>query len=164
MNDDYLEKRVEQISRLATGMVQAGVQGVILPAGGHAVYIDMNKFFTGTEMKIGDFGGVGFVIELIRLYGIRCCESGPFMFEWDQKSDEQRAGILNLVRCTIGFHKQFNFFRFAIPRNMYAEEHINYTISAVADLYKHREMIPKVCFLKHLVFTLPRYSSHEGQS
>jgi len=66
---------------------------VVLPPGGHAVYLDMNRFFAGLEdsegndiMKLEDFGGVGLTIELIRRYGIRACELGPFAFEWDQKS------------------------------------------------------------------------------
>ena len=48
-----------------------------------AVYIDMDKFFDGIDMKIDDFGGVGFTIELLKHYGIRACELGPFAFEWD---------------------------------------------------------------------------------
>ncbi|KAH3757235.1 beta-eliminating lyase [Pelomyxa schiedti] len=128
---NYLRRRVLQVRYLAEGLVAAGVQGVVLPPGGHAVYLDMTEFFEGTPMKIDDFGGVGFVIEMIRLYGIRVCELGPFAFEWDQKTPVQRQGILNLVR-------------FAVPRNMYNDDHLKYTIAASAQLYKHREKIPKV--------------------
>jgi len=102
-----------------------------MPPGGHAVYLDMTDFFQGTSMKIDDFGGVGFCIEMIRLYGIRPCELGPFAFEWDQKNEEQRKGILNLVR-------------FAVPRNTYNDEHIAYTVAATAELQKHADKIPKV--------------------
>lgn len=44
---------------------------MVLPAGGHAVYIDMDAFFHDVPMKPGDFGGVGFCIELLHHYGIR---------------------------------------------------------------------------------------------
>jgi tryptophanase len=91
----------------------------------------MDRFFEGTDMKIDDFGGVGFTIELLKHYGIRACELGPFAFEWDQRTEEQRKGILNLVR-------------FAIPRNAYGKEHIDYTVAAVSELYRNRDRIPRV--------------------
>jgi len=128
---EYMDARCLQVRKLAVDMVKAGVKGVVMPPGGHAVYLDMTDFFKGTSMKIDDFGGVGFVIEMIRLYGIRPCELGPFAFEWDQKNDEQRKGILNLVR-------------FAVPRNTYNDEHIDYTVAATAELQKHADKIPKV--------------------
>ena len=128
---EYMDARCLQVRRLAVDMVRAGVRGVVMPPGGHAVYLDMTDFFHGTPMKIDDFGGVGFCIEMIRLYGIRPCELGPFAFEWDQKTDEQRKGILNLVR-------------FAVPRNTYNDEHIAYTVAAVAELQRHAALIPKV--------------------
>jgi len=128
---EYMDARCLQVRKLAVDMVKSGVKGVVMPPGGHAVYLDMTDFFKGTSMKIDDFGGVGFVIEMIRLYGIRPCELGPFAFEWDQKNEEQRKGILNLVR-------------FAVPRNTYNDEHIAYTVAATAELQKHADKIPKV--------------------
>ena len=91
----------------------------------------MNKFFKVTNMKVDDFGGVGFTIELLRHYGIRGCELVPFAFEYDKKTPEQRKGILNLVR-------------FAVPRNVYSASHIDYAVAAITELYQHKEKIPKV--------------------
>ena len=130
VDQSYLYNRIGQTRLLARELAKNGVP-VVLPAGGHAIYIDMDRFFEGSDMKIDDFGGVGFTIELLRNYGIRACELGPFAFEWDQKNEEQRKGILNLVR-------------FAIPRNAYSREHIDYTVAAVTELYKNRDKIPKV--------------------
>ncbi|MFW5712416.1 MAG: tryptophanase [Spirochaetia bacterium] len=130
VDQSYLYNRIGQTRLLASELAKAGVP-VVLPAGGHAIYLDMDRFFEGSDMKIDDFGGVGFTIELLRNYGIRACELGPFAFEWDQKNEEQRKGILNLVR-------------FAIPRNAYSREHIDYTVAAVTELYKNRDKIPKV--------------------
>jgi len=104
---------------------------VVLPAGGHAVYINVEEFFKGTSMEIDDFGGVGFTIELLKHYGIRACELGPFAFEWDKKTPEQRNGILNLVR-------------FAVPRNVYDTSHIDYAVAAITELYRNKDKIPKV--------------------
>eukprot|EP01029_Cantina_marsupialis_P030962 TRINITY_DN8666_c0_g1_i1.p1 TRINITY_DN8666_c0_g1~~TRINITY_DN8666_c0_g1_i1.p1 ORF type:complete len:560 (+),score=196.83 TRINITY_DN8666_c0_g1_i1:184-1680(+) len=126
----YLKRRIDQVRVFAEKLARNGVP-VVLPAGGHAIYVNIDKFFEGTEMTTGDFMGVGVSIELVRLYGIRSCELGPFAFEWDQKTEEQRKGILNLLR-------------FAVPRNAYTPDHIDYTVAAVSELYKHRETIPKV--------------------
>ena len=110
-----------------------GTQNAFTFAAGadNAIYINMDKFFEGTDTKIDDFKGVGFTLELIKHYGIRGCELGPFAFEWDQKTEEQRKGILNFVR-------------FAVPRNMYGPEHIDYTVAAITELYKNKDQIPKV--------------------
>ena len=130
VKEQYLRERIRLVREFALKLSQKGVP-VVLPAGGHAVYINVEKFFEGTNMKIDDFGGVGFSIELLKHYGIRACELGPFAFEWDKKTPEQRKGILNLVR-------------FAIPRNVYDSSHINYAVAAIAELYENRENIPKV--------------------
>lgn len=130
MNEDYLYRRTAQAGYLARGFVDNSVP-VVLPPGGHAVYIDTERFFQGTAMKTEDFGGLGFTVELVKHYGIRACELGAFAFEWDQRNEEQRKGILNLIR-------------FAIPRNAYGREHLDYTIAAVAELYRNRDIIPKM--------------------
>ena len=130
VKEPYLNERKTQVREFARKLAINGVP-VILPAGGHAVYINMEKFFEGTDMKIDDFGGVGFTIELLKHYGIRAVELGPFAFEWDKKTPEQRKGILNLVR-------------FAMPRNVYSTSHIDYAVAAITELYKNRDKIPKV--------------------
>ena len=129
VKDAYLNERLGQTRYLARGFAREGVP-VILPAGGHAVYLDVERFFEGTDMQTGDFGGVGISIELIRHFGIRACELGPFAFEYDRKTEEERKGIINVVR-------------FAIPRNAYNKAHFDYTIAAVAELHKHRDTVPK---------------------
>ena len=126
----YLRSRIGLAQYFARKLAENGVP-VILPAAAHAIYIDMDKFFDGTDMKTEDFGGVGFTIELLKHYGIRACELGPFAFEWDQRSEEERKGILNFVR-------------FAIPRNAFSTSDIDYTVAAVVELYNNKEKIPKV--------------------
>lgn len=125
-----LRKRIFLVREFARKLAEKGVP-VILPAGGHAIYLNMDKFFEGIDMKIDDFGGIGFTIELLKHYGIRACELGPFAFEWDKKTLEQRKSIFNLVR-------------FAIPWNAYNISHIDYAVAAITELYNNREKIPKV--------------------
>ncbi len=131
VKEKYLDDRVHQVRYMANKLAEKGVP-VLLPAGGHAVYLNMDEFFRDVpDMKMEDFGGVGLTIELIRHYGIRAVELGPFAFELDKKSKEDQEGVLNLVR-------------FAIPRNAYSQNHIDYTVDAIVELYKNRKLIPKI--------------------
>ena len=70
---NYMNERVAQCNYLAEGFYDAGVKGVVLPAGGHAVYINMDEFFDGKRGH-DTFAGEGFSLELIRRYGIRVSE------------------------------------------------------------------------------------------
>jgi tryptophanase len=130
VNEPYLQNRIGQTHYFARRLTENGIP-VVLPAGGHAVYMDMDRFFRKTPNRPEDFRGIGLIIELIRRYGIRASEVGPFSFEWDLKSEEQRQGILNLVR-------------FAIPRNLYSKEHFDYAVAAVTELHENEHVIPKV--------------------
>ena len=130
VKEPYLRERITQVRDFANKLSQKGVP-VVLPPGGHAIYLNIDKFFEGTDMKIDDFGGVGFTIELLRYYGIRACELGPFAFEWDNKTPKEREGILNFVR-------------FAVPRNVYSANHIDYAVAAITELYQNKNKIPKV--------------------
>ena len=129
-NFNYQEARVKQCEYLAQGFYKAGVKGVILPAGGHGVYINMTEFF---DNKRGHetFAGQGFSIELIRRYGIRTSELGDYSMEYDLKTPEQQEELCNVVR-------------FAVNRSMFNQEHMDYVIAAVKELYEDRESIPNM--------------------
>ena len=129
-NFNYLDERVEQCNYLAEGFYKAGVKGVVLPAGGHGVYINMDTFF---DNKRGHetFAGEGFSLELIRRYGIRVSELGDYSMEYDLKTPEQKEEVCNVVR-------------FAINRSQLSKEHLDYVIAAVKALYEDRENIPNM--------------------
>jgi len=141
----YLDHRLQQTNEFAGALVRAGVP-VVMPPGAHAVYLDMSRFFADRESCFDDFLGVGFTLELLRIYGVRACELGPFAFEWDQKSEEDRKGVLNLVR-------------FAIPRNAYSSEHLSYAAAAVIELFKHRQCIPSVKIVRGANLHLRHFQS-----
>jgi tryptophanase len=129
-NFNYLDERVKQVQYLADGFYKAGVKGVVLPAGGHAVYINMDEFF---DNKRGHekFAGEGFSLEMIRRYGIRVSELGDYSMEYDLKTPEQQAEVCNVVR-------------FAVDRSRLTQEHLDYVIAAVKDIYEDRENIPNM--------------------
>ena len=127
---NYMKERVEQCQYLAEGFYKAGVKGVVLPAGGHAVYINMDEFFDGKRGH-ETFAGEGFSLELIRRYGIRVSELGDYSMEYDLKTPEQQAEVCNVVR-------------FAVDRSRLTREHLDYVIAAVKALYEDRESIPNM--------------------
>ncbi len=129
-NFNYQKARVEQCEYLAQGFYKAGVKGVILPAGGHGVYINMTDFFDGKRGH-ETFAGQGFSVELIRRYGIRVSELGDYSMEYDRKTPEQQAELCNVVR-------------FAVNRSQLSREHLDYVIAAVKALYEDRESIPNM--------------------
>ena len=129
-NFNYQEARVQQCEYLAQGFYKAGVKGVILPAGGHGVYINMTEFFDGKRGH-DTFAGQGFSIELIRRYGIRTSELGDYSMEYDLKTPEQQEELCNVVR-------------FAVNRSQLNQEHMDYVIAAVKALYEDRESIPNM--------------------
>ena len=129
-NFNYLDERVRQCDYLAEGFYKAGVKGVVLPAGGHGVYINMDTFFDGKRGH-ETFAGEGFALELIRRYGIRVAELGDYSMEYDLKTPEQKEEVCNVVR-------------FAINRSQFSKEHLDYVITAVKALYEDRENIPNM--------------------
>lgn len=154
--ESYLRGRIGQVQTFAQKLISNGLS-VVSPPGGHAVYLDMDHFFSDSNRKPDDFAAVGFTLELIKDYGIRACETGPFMWEWDNKTPAQRKNCPNLVR-------------FAVPRHVLFEEHINYTVAAIKNLYCRRHMIPNVVITRGKHMKLRHFSSglktvpvgHEG--
>lgn len=141
---NYLSERIGQAEYLAKGFYDAGIKGVVLPAGGHGVYINMDEFFDGKRGH-ETFAGEGFSLELIRRYGIRVAELGDYSMEYDLKTPEQKEEVVNVVR-------------FAINRSMYSQEHLDYVIAAVKALYEDRESIPNMRIVKG--HTLPMRHFH----
>lgn len=131
---DYLDERVKQCEYLAQGFYKAGVKGVVLPAGGHGVYINMDEFFDNKRAP-ETFAGQGFSVELIRRYGIRTAELGNYSMEYDLKTPEQQKEVANVVR-------------FAINRSQLSKEHLDYVIAAVKALYEDRSTIPNIRIVK----------------
>ena len=127
---EYLKERVDQCEYLAQSFYKNGVKGVVLPAGGHGVYINMDEFFDGKRGH-DSFAGAGFSLELIRRYGIRVSELGDFSMEYDLKTPEQQKEVCNVVR-------------FAVNRSQLSREHLDYVIAAVTELYKDRQSIPNM--------------------
>ena len=130
--EDYIFPRVEQTQYLAVELAKKGVP-VVLPPGGHAVYIDINKMFK--EYSWSDFMGVGLVTELLKKYGIRACELGYMAWELDVYVEKNGKMPERMPP---------NLVRMAIPANVYSKEHMDYVAMAVGELNKNKRSIPAV--------------------
>lgn len=145
IKEPYLRSRITQVQSFAQKLHANGLSPV-LPPGGHAVYLDMGKFFADCNRKPDDFASVGFTLELIKEFGIRACEIGPFMFEWDRATPERRKKIPDFVR-------------FAVPRLVLSQEHVDYTVAAVRSLYERRDGIPNVVITRGKDMRLRHFSA-----
>lgn len=129
--EEYLNYRIGQVKEFGESMHQAGIP-VVLPIGGHAVYLDLNRFFKGTKLSPSDFGGISLTALLLSNYGHRACELGYFAFgSCDPKSHRD-------------IFPEINFVRFAVPRLRYERQDFECAIQAVKALYDNRDSIPPV--------------------
>lgn len=131
VNEKYLSYRILQVQRFGEAMHRHGLP-VLSPAGGHAVYLDVNRFFEGTGMRPEGFGGVSLTALLLAAYGHRACELGYFAFG---SYDARRRRHL---------FPEVNFVRFAVPRLRYEDGDLDSVAESVKALYDEREHIPPV--------------------
>jgi tryptophanase len=120
---DYLHYRISSTAYLGDKLHQMGVP-LMLPIGGHAVYIDAKAFYP--HIPVHQYPGQALACELYLAGGIRCVEIGSVMFgKYDQKKKLIPAPM-ELVRL-------------AIPRRVYTQSHIEYVIEVFEKLIRERK-------------------------
>ena len=138
-DSNYLEYRIKSTAYLGNKLNEMGVP-LIMPVGGHAVYIDAKSFYA--HIPVNQYPGQALVCELYKIGGIRSVEIGSVMFgKYDQNGDLIPAPK-ELVRL-------------AIPRRVYTQSHIEYVIEAFAFLMSDKsdvkgyEIVEEAKFLRH---------------
>jgi tryptophanase len=111
VDEDYLHYRIRSTAYLGEALDRAGIP-VVLPVGGHAVYIDARAFLA--HIPPLEYPGQALAVALYLEGGIRGCEIGTVMFGRQPDGSEQ-PGAMDLVRL-------------AIPRRTYTQSHIDYVI------------------------------------
>ena len=111
VDEDYLRYRIRSTAYLGEALDRAGIP-VVLPVGGHAVYIDARALLA--QIPPLEYPGQALAVALYREGGIRGCEIGTVMFGRRPDGSEQPAPM-DLVRL-------------AIPRRTYTQSHIDYVI------------------------------------
>ncbi len=111
VDEDYLRYRVRSTEYLGEALNGSGIP-VVLPVGGHAVYIDARALLG--HIPPLEYPGQALAVALYRAGGIRGCEIGTVMFGRRPDGSEEPAAM-DLVRL-------------AIPRRTYTQSHIDYVI------------------------------------
>ena len=122
VDHDYLRYRIRSTAYLGEALHAAGIP-VVMPIGGHAVYIDARSWLS--HIPPLQYPGQALAVALYETGGVRGCEIGTVMFG-RQPDGSELAASMDLVRL-------------AIPRRTYTQSHIDYTIEvclAVADRAK----------------------------
>lgn len=120
---NYLESRVEQVAYLGHKLVEYGVP-VQKPFGGHAIFLDANKFVPKIPRE--EYRAQALAIEIYIVGGIRGVEIGTVLADRDPITRENRYPELELVRL-------------AIPRRTYTNNHIDYIAAVLKNVYDTRE-------------------------
>jgi tryptophanase len=119
---DYLESRVEQVAYLGQRLVNFGVP-VQQPFGGHAIFLDANKFVPTIPQD--EFRAWALAMEIYIVGGIRGVEIGAVLADRDPVSRKNRFSSLELVRL-------------AIPRRTYTNNHIDYIAVTLKNIFDTR--------------------------
>ncbi len=119
---DYLESRVEQVHYLGRKLMASNVP-VQQPIGGHAIYLDANKFVPTIPKE--QYRAQSLAIELYIVGGIRGVEIGTILADRDPETRENRYPDLELVRL-------------ALPRRTYSDNHMNYVAAVLEYIYSTR--------------------------
>ncbi|WP_367913580.1 tryptophanase [Leadbetterella sp. DM7] len=125
LDEDYLRYRIRSIEYMGEKLTAAGVP-MVLPTGGHAVYLDASAFLP--QIPAGQFPGVALANALYLEGGIRGVEIGSLMFGKYDAGGQHIAPPMELVRL-------------AIPRRVYTQSHIDYVCEVIIEVFRKRELL-----------------------
>jgi tyrosine phenol-lyase len=128
LDENYLRYRVGQVKMLGDLITGEGVP-ILVPTGGHAVYLDAKRFAPHIEPKY--FPGQAISCAIYLKGGIRSVEIGSVMFGKTDENGNHIAPNMELVRL-------------AIPRRVYTKSHIEYTAEAIIEVFKEKDKLRKM--------------------
>jgi tryptophanase len=126
VQEDYLEYRLASTRYLGEGLVKAGLP-IVQPPGGHAIYVDAGSFLPHIPPE--ELPGQALACAFYEEGGIRTVEIGTLMFGGaDPATGTTRDVPLELVR-------------FAIPRRVYTQSHMDYVVEIAGRVADRRESL-----------------------
>jgi tryptophanase len=132
VHEEYLTYRINQVQKFGAAIdEQCGASVVVKPVGGHAIYLDLDQFFAGTQLRDDQFPGVS-LTALLLIAGHRMCELGVYAFGKQVGGKE------------VGPDPRVNNVRAAVPRLCYEDCDLQSAAEAVGILYRRRDRIPGV--------------------
>ncbi len=123
LEEDYLRYRLRTIEWVVERLKPAGIP-VLQPAGGHGFYIDAASFLP--HVKPEHLPGITLLVEIYIRGGIRGVELGNVAFGSRDTDGNHVFPPLDLVR-------------FALPRRVYTEAHIEYVVEHIIELHRQRD-------------------------
>lgn len=123
LDEDYLRYRLRSIAYMGEKLTAAGVP-MILPTGGHAIYLDAKAFLP--QIPAAELPGIALANALYVEGGIRGVEIGSLMFGKYDTEGGHIAPPMELVRL-------------AIPRRVYTQSHIDYVCEVIIEVFQQRE-------------------------
>ncbi|MBM3266267.1 MAG: tryptophanase [Candidatus Sericytochromatia bacterium] len=124
-DEHYLRYRVRSIAYLAEALQKIGIP-LLLPPGGHAVYLDAKSFLP--HIPPHEFPGQALACALYLEGGIRGVEVGSVMFGKTGDDGREVPAAQELVRL-------------AFPRRVYTQSHVDYVAEVLASLHERRDAI-----------------------
>jgi tryptophanase len=122
VDEDYLRYRIRSTEYLGEALHRAGIP-VVLPVGGHAVYIDARGLLP--HIPPLEYPGQALAVALYREGGIRGSEIGTVMFGRHPDGSETPAAM--------------DLLRLAIPRRTYTQSHVDYVIEVCEHVARHAD-------------------------
>ncbi|RIL01578.1 MAG: tyrosine phenol-lyase, partial [Proteobacteria bacterium] len=132
LDERYLQYRLRTIEWMVERLEQAGIP-VLVPAGGHAVYIESSRFYPHIPQE--QFPGIALTVQLYIQAGVRSCELGGVAFGKLDTSGRFIPPPLDLVRL-------------AIPRRTYTEAHMGFVVESLKEMHAERQQASGYRYLK----------------
>jgi tryptophanase len=139
----YLEYRIKSTAYLGEHLHKMGIP-VMMPIGGHAVYIDAKKLYS--HIPVDQYPGQALACELYKKAGIRTVEIGSVMFGKYDENGKLIPAAMELVRL-------------AIPRRVYTQSHIEYVIETFDEILKEKNQVKGYKITKENKF-LRHFTAH----
>ncbi len=126
VQEQYLHYRIESTKRLGDRLTEAGIP-IVLPPGGHAVYIDAREFLP--HIPPSRFPAQALTCALYLEGGVRGVEIGSVMFgKKDPATGAEIPSAMELVRL-------------ALPRRVYTMSHLEYVVEVAKAVWRRRESV-----------------------
>jgi tyrosine phenol-lyase len=123
VDDDHIRARIGQVEYLGKKLSDWGIP-VVLPIGGHAVFIDARSFYPHIPQDA--FPAQALAADIYLEAGVRTMERGIVSAGRDPETGMHRYPRLELVRVTI-------------PRRVYTQAHMDVTAEAIEEVWWNRD-------------------------
>jgi len=123
VQDDHVRSRIDQVRYLG-GLLKDWDIPIVLPVGGHAIFLDAKVFYSHLEQE--KFPAQTLAAELYLDSGVRGMERGIVSAGRDPKTGQHHYPALELTRLTI-------------PRRVYTQAHMDVVAESVKAVYDNRE-------------------------